>query len=426
MAVGTTHADANGLRRRHAEGETQAADEAPERARTASTPRRAPRPRKGFVELLMSPLSFVLGDGEPEDPQEAARNFAHGLRRRYGERVTPRFEHTSFRDAVSTARTASKFLLVFLHSTIHDDADEFCRKAMCTERMSAYLNNSDCIVSWAGCVQHAEGFGVSLSLGCASFPFLALLSCVSRGVNVVEKITGREQFWWKSGASVLTGRVAALLCAAALANLPADEIVEKLNAAVDRNNQILATARHVRQQRTETQILRDQQDREYQESLAADRRREQESREQAEREQKERLREEEEERRAEEEARRAEEEKARQEEQYKAQIEAKRARIAGGPKSRTPPPGADYKTAEVKFHLHNGTRLDHIFYAHDTLKTVRDFIDVEFFDREITIRNYELATNFPKKVYGPDLLDVTLTDAGLAPRALVYVQDLDS
>lgn len=56
--------------------------------------------------------------------------------------------------------------------------------------MSNYLNNSDCIVSWAGCVQHAEGFGVSLSLGCAKFPFLALLTCVSRGINVVEKITG--------------------------------------------------------------------------------------------------------------------------------------------------------------------------------------------------------------------------------------------
>lgn len=63
------------------------------------------------------------------------------------------------------------------------------RSSMCTEQMSTYLNNSDCIVSWAGCVQQAEGFGVSLSLGCATFPFLALLTCVSRGVNVVEKIT---------------------------------------------------------------------------------------------------------------------------------------------------------------------------------------------------------------------------------------------
>lgn len=65
-----------------------------------------------------------------------------------------------------------------------------CRNALCTEQLSTYLNDSDCIVSWAGCVQHAEGFGVSLSLGCATFPFMALLTCVSRGVNVVEKITG--------------------------------------------------------------------------------------------------------------------------------------------------------------------------------------------------------------------------------------------
>ncbi|CAI5735984.1 unnamed protein product [Peronospora destructor] len=381
------------LRRRHVVNENQTAPD------ETSTPRRVPRPPKGFVELLMSPLSFVLGDGEPEDPQTAARKFTYSLRRRYGETVTPRFEHTSFRDAVSTARTASKFLVVYLHSNIHDDADVFCRKAMCTEQMSTYLNNSDCIVSWAGCAQYAEGFGVSLSLGCATFPFLALLSCVSRGVNVVEKIT---------------------------ANLPANEIIDRLNAAVDRNTQILATARHIHQQRTEAQILREQQDLEYQESLAADRRREQEVRENAEREEMERLEKEEEERCVEEEARRAEEEEIRREQEYKAEIETKRVRIADGPKSHVPPPGADYKTVVIKFHLHNGTRLDHIFYAHDTLKMVRDFIDVEFFDRRITIRNYELATNFPKKVYSPDLVNVTLTDAGLAPRALMYVQDLDS
>lgn len=386
MTVATL--DGNGLRRRHAQGETETVNEAP----STSAPRRTPRPQKGFVELLMSPLSFVLGDGEPEDPQAAARHFAHSLQRRYGQDVTPQFEHTSFRDAVSTARTASKFLLVFLHSNIHDDANSFCRKAMCTERMRTYLNNSDCIVSWAGCVQHAEGFGVSLSLGCATFPFLALLSCVTRGVNVVEKIT---------------------------ANIPADEIIEKLNTAVDRNNQSLATARHLQQQRTETQILREQQDREYQESLAADRRREQEAREEAERMEKERLLKEEEERRV-------QEEKLLQEAKKKTTIEAKRARIADGPKTRTPPPDAQYKTAVIKFHLHNGTRLEHIFYAHDTLNTVRDFIDVEFYDREIPIHNYELATNFPKKVYGPDLLNVTLADAGLAPQALVFVQDLDS
>uniref|UniRef100_K3X5G1 UBX domain-containing protein n=1 Tax=Globisporangium ultimum (strain ATCC 200006 / CBS 805.95 / DAOM BR144) TaxID=431595 RepID=K3X5G1_GLOUD len=390
--------EATGLRRRpvaaadaslaSSESATASSSASPSSSRAAATSQRR---RKGFVELLFSPLSFVLGDGEPEDPQVSARAFTHALRRRYGD-VFPRFEHTSFRDAVSTARTASKFLLVFLHSNIHDDADAFCRDALCTEQLSTYLNDSDCIVSWAGCVQHAEGFGVSLSLGCATFPFLALLTCVSRGVNVVEKIT---------------------------TNLPADQIIRRLESAVDRNTQILATARRQHQQRSEAQLLREQQDREYQESLAADRQREEEARLQEQRLIEEQLR-------AEQEAREKEEEERRQAEAFQQTMDAKRARLADAPPSRVPPPGADYKTAVLKFHLHNGTRLERVFYAHDTLQTVRDFIDVQFFDREIKITNYELATNFPKKTYGPDLLDLTLQEVGLAPQALVFVQDLDS
>lgn len=162
--------------------------------------------------------------------------------------------------------------------------------------------------------------------------------------------------------------------------------------------------RIVDEYRTEAQLLREQQDLEYQESLAADRRRERETQLQEQRELAEKQRQEEE-------ARRAEEEAKREEELRKQTIEAKRLRVADAPPSRVPPPGADYKTAMIRFHLHNGTKLEHVFYAHDTLQTVRDFIDVEFFDRDIPITNYELATNFPKKVYGPDLLDVTLSNA---------------
>lgn len=171
--------------------------------------------------------------------------------------------------------------------------------------------------------------------------------------------------------------------------------------------------------RTEAQLLREQQDREYQESLEADRQREEALR----------LQEQlalEAQQREEEERQRALEEQKRAEQARKDTIEAKRALLLDAPASRIPPAGASYKTATLKFHLHNGTRLERIFYAHDTLQRVRDYIDVEFFDREIAITNYELATNFPKKVYGADMVDVTLQDAGLAPQSLVFVQDLDS
>jgi hypothetical protein len=185
--------EATGLRRRLVNGASNGAEPTPQgdnnnEDATAANATARPRRPKGFMELLFSPLSLILGEAEPEDPQIAARLFADSLQRRFGPHC-PRFELTSFRDAVSTARTMSKFLLVFLHSNIHDDALRFAKQTVCTQQFTDYVNDSDSVVAWAGCVQQVEGFGVSLSLGCAKFPFIALLTCVSRGVNVVEKIT---------------------------------------------------------------------------------------------------------------------------------------------------------------------------------------------------------------------------------------------
>jgi FAS-associated factor 2 len=84
------------------------------------------RSSKNLIEILLSPFINLLGDGTSEDPQEASRKFHESLRNKYGQHC-PRFEHSSFRDAVTTARSASKFLLVFLYSEIHEDTDSFCR-----------------------------------------------------------------------------------------------------------------------------------------------------------------------------------------------------------------------------------------------------------------------------------------------------------
>jgi hypothetical protein len=69
-------------------------------------------------------------------------------------------------------------------------SSSLCSNTICTETISTFLNESDCIVSWAGSVQQAEGYSVSLTLGSGTFPYVALLTCVSRGVNIVEKMTG--------------------------------------------------------------------------------------------------------------------------------------------------------------------------------------------------------------------------------------------
>lgn len=73
-------AESDGLRRRHvnaaavtdSDGSSDNQQQSPttSTASTATTSTSTTTRRsKGFVELLFSPLSFVLGDGEPEDPQ---------------------------------------------------------------------------------------------------------------------------------------------------------------------------------------------------------------------------------------------------------------------------------------------------------------------------------------------------------------------
>jgi hypothetical protein len=114
-----------------------------------------------------------------------------------------------------------------------------------------------------------------------------------------------------------------------------------------------------------------------------------------------------------------------EEEKQKRQemIEVKRQRLGLPPTTKET---SSKKTCLLKFHLHNGNRLERSFYRNDTLERVFDFIDIEFYQRQIPIVHYELATNFPKKIFGKKQLHLTLEEAKLVPQALVFVQDLDS
>ncbi|OQR92238.1 hypothetical protein ACHHYP_03915 [Achlya hypogyna] len=388
MGVETT-----GLRRRVGLGEAQ---EAPPPQASAPREEAAPAavsPISVAAEMpsfWKAPLEYLFGSNPP--PELLAATLHEDLTREYGAQC-PAFEHLSFREAANLAKTTGKFLLAYLHSEVHEDTPTFCKNALCTDEMLAFCLEHDNMVLWAGSVLQAEGYSVSLTLGAASFPFVSLLISTARGLNVVEKIQG---------------------------HVTKEQLTARLANAILRNQHHLQASRAQEQFRTEAQILREQQDREYQESLEADRQKAEEV---------ERRRAEEERQRAEEEARIeaalvAEEQLRAQKEaerQARAQtIQTKRDALANGPTAR----GKD--TCLLRFQLHNGTRLERLFYASDSFQAVRNFVDVSLFEKEMPIVNYELATNYPRKVWGPDDVESTLLDAGLAPQALLYVQDLDS
>ena len=171
----------------------------------------------------------------------------------------------------------------------------------------------------------------------------------------------------------------------------------------------------VTQQRKAEQTLRNEQDREYEETLLADQIRDIERREVE-----------------------AKERRGREEEEEAELLEtAKQASVLDDARSRMAragdEPPLDYADglARLRFNLPNGKKVDRRFRASDTIETVRAFLVVHFHEQGIKTKNPKyprlgLITNFPKREFGEKDGRLSLEEAGLAPQAVVMVQDLDA
>jgi FAS-associated factor 2 len=196
-----------------------------------------------------------------------------------------------------------------------------------------------------------------------------------------------------------------------LFSVPPDQIAVYLRSAITRHAELLAAEAARRLIREEEQRLRAEQDAEYREALAADRCREDERRSAAERERR---------------GREEEEEAARAREAAEAgRIE--RARSVVGRSGGEPPAGSP-GVARLRFALPDGRRVDRRFRGSvDTIGTMRAFLVVHFHESGMGgMRNVGLSTNFPRRTYEESDDGMTLEEAGLAPQAVVMVQDLDS
>merc|ERR1711957_262560 len=192
-----------------------------------------------------------------------------------------------------------------------------------------------------------------------------------------------------------------------LFKIPPSQVITYLNTAITRHTEVLAVEERRRLQREEDQRLREEQNREYQETLLEDQMRETERQEAADRE-----------RRAWEEQEEAERlERAKEEnrlEDAKATIDK-----AGGE-----PPAGLKGVVRLRFTLPNGKKIDQRFHAVDTIEVLRAFLVLHFHEQQIEIKNFGLSTNFPRKTFVKEDDKVTLEESGLAPQAVVMVQDL--
>ena len=150
----------------------------------------AQRPNSALFEMALTPLRWLFQTHPISLNRELdTRKFLGEFDRKYSSRH-PTFVDGSYQSAVARAFQQSKFLLIYLHSPMHDDTTKFCNQVLCSESFSVFANQN--VVCWAGKIWDPEAYDLSSQLRASSYPFLALLVCQSdRVVQVADRIQGK-------------------------------------------------------------------------------------------------------------------------------------------------------------------------------------------------------------------------------------------
>lgn len=143
----------------------------------------------GLLGLLTIPLRWLFQSRPLSlNPDQDAQKFIDEYSLKYTP-THPTFHPGSYQSAVSHAFEQSKFLLVYLHSPMHDDSQRFCRGVLAAPAVVTYANEN--LVTWTGRVWDPEAYGLSTQLRASAFPFVALLVCQSnRSVQIADRIQG--------------------------------------------------------------------------------------------------------------------------------------------------------------------------------------------------------------------------------------------
>jgi len=303
------------------------------------------------------------------------------------------FSDMSYSKTLTEAKRNSKPIFIYLHSPLHRDCDTFIRNELCHASILRFLNN-DNLVCWGGSVHSADGANVASMLGGVTvFPFVGLLA-VNGGNNNGTNNNSRTTI---DLLLKLQGAVST------------EELLTRLTLSLQHHQSRMEEIQLRNLQRQEEIHLRQEQDREYQETLLADQQREATAR------------------RIEEEAReslaREQEEKERRENARQLKLEECRRKLR-----EEPPMGGSDVISRIRFTLPSGTRMERRFYQDDTVEAIKAFLVLYLEEQNSHIKNFSISTNYPKKVFDMegDDKERTLKEVGLVPQAVIMIQDLDA
>ncbi|KAK7278319.1 hypothetical protein RJT34_23346 [Clitoria ternatea] len=312
-----------------------------------------------------------------------AMDFVAAFERDYGSR-RPNFVSEGFMDALQRSRNGFKLLFVYLHSPDHPDTPSFCQRTLCSDTLSAFVNEN--FVCWGGSIRASEGFKMSNSLKASRFPFCALvMAATNQRIALLQQVEGPKS---------------------------PEEMLVVLQRVLEESSPILVAARLDAEERRNNMRLREEQDAAYRAALEADQARERQRREEEERLAREAA-EAERKRKEEEEARERAAQEAAEKQAALAKIRQEKAQSLG----EEPEKGPDVTQVLVRFP--NGERKGRRFNSTATIQSLYDYVDsLGCLEAE----NYSLVSNFPRVVYGQEKTTLSLKEAGLHPQASLFVE----
>ncbi|KAF5732169.1 FAS-associated factor 2-B-like [Tripterygium wilfordii] len=327
---------------------------------------------------------FIPSNLQLQNPQEPLLvqeewAFLANFEQQYGT-THPFFYACRFMEALKIAEDDHKFMFVYLHSPQYPFTPSFCKDTLCSELVVQFLDAN--FISWGGLADRGEGLQMAATLQPASFPFCAVVApAPGNSMLVLQQMEGPI-----SPAEFL-GILQRTLEDKGLA-------FGNGKAKVD-EEMIRARAKEEAKIRADRQ-LREEQDAAYLAALAIDK-------------EKERLKKP----TSKQASKTANHEKLRHNSVPEQNGKAKEAAIR---RETIQDPQA---TAQILVRFPNGERLEHSFLCTDKVQSIYRYIDSLGLPG---IGNYRLISSFPRRVYGVDQMGMTLKDAGLHPRASLFLE----
>ncbi|MBA0861980.1 hypothetical protein Goshw_003137 [Gossypium schwendimanii] len=330
----------------------------------------------------------------PVVPEDWA--FLVSFEQQYGT-THPFFYACSFMQALKIAEDEHKLMFMYLHSPEHPFTPSFCSRTLSSELVVQFLGAN--FVCWGAIADRGEGLQMAATLQPASFPFCAVIApAAGNNIAVLQQMEG----------PIDPAELVEILQrtmeeqGSAFGTTVRGREEEHMRARIKEEEKIKARAKEQEKLRADRQ-LREEQDAAYFVALQRDQ-------------EKENLRN----------ARAQKPIEASNQTNYQNPRQMHREKQLGKPRQSSSVGEAQYKETtthgkdtQILIRFPGGERREHNFSCTDKILSIYRYIDSLGLPG---IANYRLISSFPRRVYSFDQMGMTLKDAGLHPRASLFVE----